>query len=183
MTLSKSCAVCGERFEKPSTVSLRTWNEKRKCCSSECGNALKRGRPNPKLGDAHRGKKQSREHVAKRSASAKRAYAEGRVKPARANLGLRGDQTSQWKGDDIGYRAAHARLYVENGSPLTCAICEGLAHEWALRQDAVVRKVESAGRFAGKEFSTRPSDYFPACRSCHRQYDGRERDTHTGRYL
>lgn len=184
MALTKTCAVCGADFEKPATCSRRTW-EKRQCCSQACGHAIKRGRPNPKLGDAHRGKRQSPEHVAKRTENIKRTYAGGRVVHARANLGLRREQTSQWKGDDIGYRAAHVRLYQQRGKPERCEMCGGAdgPFEWALRQDAEVVKVEQAGRFRGHSYSVLPSDYIAACRPCHRQYDGRERDPLTGRYL
>lgn len=183
--LTKLCVVCGEDFEKPPTCSMRTWTEKRKCCSLDCGNALKRGRQNPKLGDAHRGKRQDEAHVAKRTESIRRTYAQGNVQHARANLGLRREQTSQWKAENIGYRAAHARLYRQRGTPAECELCGTRSGrmEWALKQDAVEVRVESGGRFDGRSYSVAIDDYMSACRSCHRDYDGRERDPATGRYL
>jgi hypothetical protein len=163
-------------------VSRANW-PKRLYCSKACQYDAMRGRPNPKLGDAHRGKKQPPEVVAKRTASIKRTYAEGRVRHARANLGLRGEETSQWKGDDVSYRAAHFRLYSQRGKPAICDLCGQPAHEWALKDAAEAVKVQQDGRFAGKRYSPRIDDYFPACRSCHRSYDGRERDPVTGRYV
>jgi hypothetical protein len=182
---TKRCLVCGRLFEKPKTVSMRTWVEERKCCSRECGIAIRRGRSNPKLGDATRGKKQPPEVVAKRAASIRRTYESGNVNHARANKGLRREQTTQWKGDDIGYRAAHARLSALRGkaSEHRCDMCGGPAHEWALRDDARAAKVAVGGQFDGKSFSTQVDDYMPACRPCHRIYDGRERDPRSGRYI
>lgn len=159
------------------------------CCSRECGvkaaSEKKRGRKNPRLGDHLRGKPQDPAIVAKRTASIRRTYGSGKVKHARANAGLRREQTSQWKGQGIGYRAAHARLHVLRGkaSEYPCELCGCPAHEWALKDTAPLTMAEVGGRFDGKSFSTQPDDYMPACRPCHRAYDGRERDPLTGRYL
>jgi len=35
-TQSKYCLVCGKKFLKPQTCSVKTWEEKRKYCSHEC---------------------------------------------------------------------------------------------------------------------------------------------------
>ena len=90
---------------------------------SECQYEAMRGRSNTKLGDHLRGKAQSPEHREKRIESIRRTYAAGEVEHARVNLGLRREQTTQWKGDQIGYRAAHARLYAERGRPTGCELC------------------------------------------------------------
>lgn len=179
---TKHCAVCGVLFEKRPSDSRRTW-EKRKCCTYKCSVEIRRGRPNPKAA-YWKGKTQPLETRAKRSVSAKRAHAEGRMHVI-DNTGLRGEETSQWKGDDISYRTAHTRLYSHRGRPTECELCGTTIgpFEWALRQDAVVCRVQEGGIFDGKSFSTELDDYMPACRPCHRDYDGRERDPRTGRYL
>lgn len=173
----KTCAVCGAEFEKPTYNSWAVW-EKRKCCSRTCGIEIRRGRPNPKASMALKGRKQSAQAVAARSAAMKRAHAEGRAHRIDMS-GVRGEQTSQWKGDDVGYGAAHSRLRRYRGAPGTCEFCGGEAHQWALSKDAEVWKVDSK---SGHAFSTRPDDYLALCRSCHVAYD-RERDPATGRYV
>lgn len=185
MILTKECSVCGREFEKPKTVSMRVWVEERKCCSITCGHALKRGRRNSKLGDATRGKKQPPEVVAKRAESIRATYAAGGVQHARANLGLRREQTTQWKGDAIGYRAAHTRLYSHFGPITSCSECgaEVGPFEWALKDDAAVVLVAESGRFAGRSYSPQLEDYAPMCQPCHREYDGVGRDPRSGQYL
>lgn len=183
---TKQCAVCGVVFAKPPTDSRRTW-EKRRCCSYRCSVEIRRGRPNPKLGDAHRGKQLSPEHRAKISKTYQQTQAAGKVRHARANLGLRGAETSQWKGDDITYRSAHCRLTRNRGKPTKCELCgttEGRL-EWALKHDPEVVKVETPiGKKRTLFYSPRPDDYFAACCSCHQAYDGSHpRDPSTGRYL
>lgn len=176
----KQCAVCGVTFSKKSWTSRKAW-ENQRCCSLPCGHALKRGRPNPKSAAALKGHKQSPETVAKRSASLKRAHAEGRM-PVISTRGLRGSETSQWKGDNIQYRAAHARLRSQRGKPDVCAHCGGEAHEWALRNEAEIVMIQATGPRIGLRYSPRPDDYISLCRPCHRLYD-RERDPATGRYV
>lgn len=143
-----------------------------------------RGRPNPKLA-YWKGKKQPPDVIAKRTESIRRAYADGRVQHARANLGLRGEQTTQWKGDDIVYRSAHSRLTRRRGKPVECELCGATDRrlEWALKHDAEAVKVQVGGRDDGKRYSPRPDDYFAACCPCHQVYDDRQRDPDTGRYL
>jgi hypothetical protein len=179
----KSCVICGVEFAKPSSASRKTW-EKRKCCSYKCSVEIRRGRPNPKAG-YWKGRKQSPEARAKRSESLKRAHAEGRMHVI-DTAGLRGAETSQWKGDDIGYRAAHIRVRNYYGEATDCELCgttEG-PFEWALDHEAENIKVEQAGRFKGRKFSPDVGSYFSACLKCHREYDGGSlRDLITGRFL
>lgn len=175
VTYSKPCVVCGRYFTKPASCSRANW-PKRKCCSVDCGNALKRGRPNPKLSEALRGRKPSPATIAKQQATMKRLRAEGKIRNARANLGLRREATSQWKGDDIKYRGAHSRLNRERGRPNECEHCgttTAKKFEWALRHDAEVRKTDTDGQFAGFDYSPRPNDYLRLCTACHHEYDGR----------
>jgi hypothetical protein len=109
-----------------------------------------------------------------------RTITSGDHRVGKGNLGKRREQSSQWKGDEIGYRAAHARLYVARGKPEACSGC-GVATgriEWALKHDAEIVKVDR-----GRSYSPRPADYFPLCCACHGAYDERERDSVTGRWL
>jgi NAD-dependent SIR2 family protein deacetylase len=73
--------------------------------------------------------------------------------------GLRGSQTSQWKGDDASYRAAHARIVAARGKAEehACVDCGGQAKDWSHRH--------------GAGYSTHPFDYDPRCRKCHYAYD------------
>jgi hypothetical protein len=187
MEPTKVCVMCGKSFTKPKTISKAQWAD-RTCCTRKCGNESaaekKRGRTNPNLA-YWTGKKQSPESVAKRSATLRRLYAEGRIEPARANLGLRREQTSQWKGDDISYRGAHGRLKAERGRPTECSLCgqtDGWL-EWALVHEPEVVKVQVGGVGNGMRYSPRPSDYIAVCRPCHRRYDERKRDARTGQYI
>jgi hypothetical protein len=173
MQLAKRCVICGSWFDKSPSVSRANW-PKVKCCSKACADEFKRGRPNPKVSAALHGKTLSPEHRAKLSATINRLHAEGKIRNARANLGLRREQTSQWKGDEIGYRAAHSRLHVERGRPSRCELCgvsDDRRYEWALSHDA--EHVRAGDR--GRPFSPRPDDYIRVCCRCHGEYDGRER--------
>lgn len=154
----KPCVVCGTYFTKPPSCSMRAW-PKRKCCSRACSNEFKRGRPNPKIAAALRGRKQPPEVIAKRSAGLRHAHAEGRMGDYSHFRGLRGPQTSQWKGTDVKYRAVHARLVQARGkaSDHRCVDCDEPAHEWSYR--------ETSG------FSTNLEDYSPRCCRCHRAHD------------
>jgi hypothetical protein len=172
--------ICGATFFKKVTVSRSAW-EKQRCCSLPCGHELKRGRPNPKSSAWLRGRKQTPEAIAARSAAIKRAHAEGRMHVIDTS-GLRGPDTSQWKGDDVQYRAAHGRLRSHRGNPEICEHCDGQADEWALKLDAEVIKIQTTGPRIGLHYSPRPSDYIALCRRCHRLYD-RERNPQTGRYI
>lgn len=166
------CANCGTVFAKPYTVSQAAWVE-RKYCKRSCQYEAMRGRANPKQATALRGRNQSSEHVAKRVEALRHKRAEGTYRQARPNLGLRREQTSRWKGDDIQYGAAHRRLYSLRGKPTECMHCgatEGRL-EWALRHDAIVCKVQAAGHYAGRRYSPCPDDYIPLCGCCHRAYD------------
>lgn len=100
-------------------------------------------------------------------------------------FGLRGNATSQWKGDDIQYRTAHNRLASRRGRPTRCDLCGTTSGwlEWALKHEPEMKKLQIGGVGDGMYYSPRPDDYIPLCRACHRRYDGRERDPSTGRYV
>lgn len=99
------------------------------------------------------------ESRAKLSRSLKLAYAEGRKTVAIDNTGLRGPETSQWKGDRAKYRAVHARIVNERGraDEHTCVDCHGPARDWSYKRR--------------KGYSTNIADYEPRCTKCHRAYD------------
>lgn len=84
--------------------------------------------------------------------------------------GRTGPQASQWKGDQVTYRAVHNRLVNTRGraADLACVDCGEPADEWSY--------CEPTG------FSTNLDDYSPRCHGCHKAHDGRERDLTTGRY-
>lgn len=80
--------------------------------------------------------------------------------------------------DDVGYMAAHARMYKARGkaSEHLCSDCGKQARDWGLR-DIANPKVDTTDNpvFRGKRFSLRADDYLPLCRSCNlrgdRSYD------------
>lgn len=83
--------------------------------------------------------------------------------------GLQRDNNA-YKGEDIGYSAAHERTYSEKGKPnaYACAICQKRnGEEWALIPDSKNIKRDSEGLY----YSASPSDYAPLCRKCHKNLD------------
>lgn len=156
----KPCVVCGVYFTKPPDVSMRNWPA-RKCCSWDCSKEVRR-RPNPKVSKALKGRRQPPELVAKRSEGLKKAHAEGRMGDYSHLKELSGPQTSQWKGDDIQYRAMHSRIVQVRGRAADhdCVDCGGDAREWSYREP--------------EGFSTNIWDYSPRCLPCHRAHDGYE---------
>lgn len=82
----------------------------------------------------------------------------------------------QWKGDEIGYLAAHERVYAARGkaSEYTCA-CGADAREWAYNHDDPNERRQATGRFAGRPYSTDPEHYTPMCSPCHNTADKRRK--------
>jgi hypothetical protein len=156
ITRRKKCRTCGRHFTKSPSVSVAKW-PKVVACSRECAHAVKRGRPNPAVSAALTGRKQPAEVVAKRAAGIARAHAEGRMTYDHFR-GLSGPATSQWKGDAIGYRAAHARVVAARGkaSERACVDCAGVAMDWSHRHGTALSD---------------PANYDPRCRKCHSAYD------------
>lgn len=62
-----------------------------------------------------------------------------------------------WKGDDVGYRALHQRMYKEVKKPDMCEIC----------------KNNPTKELANKshEYKTTPDDWMWLCKECHARYD------------
>ncbi len=156
MNPTKSCATCSAKITKKPTHSKTAWKKVR-YCSRACANEAFRGRPNRKTAEALRGRKLSASHRAKISAGMKRAQARGHFRVD--NTGLRGPETSQWKGDKAKYRAIHARIVNERGraDSYLCVDCGEEARQWSYK-----------GRVG---FSPDVNDYEPRCVPCHRAYD------------
>jgi hypothetical protein len=86
-----------------------------------------------------------------------------------------------WKGNDIGYGAAHERVYRLHGkaSDWPCsARCGRQAEEWAYCHDAENELYELVknphGNYIEVPYSPNPDDYVPLCKPCHVDFD-RER--------
>lgn len=81
----------------------------------------------------------------------------------------RRDANPQWRGDAIGYDAAHVRVKAARGSAkeYACRLCGGPATEWAYdHSDPNEQYADRRG-----PYSTDQRCYFPACRPCHKRYD------------
>lgn len=129
----------------------------RKCCSVPCANAIKR-RPNPKA-NYWQGRKQSPETNAKRSAGLKRAYAEGRHPHKIDASGLRGEETSQWRGDEAGYGAVHAWLRKYHPKSGVCEEC------------GEAKRTTYAFKRHPERHTRNRKDYLELCYSCHNRMD------------
>lgn len=87
----------------------------------------------------------------------------------------RGAANSNWKGDDVGYDAAHWRL--RKSLPRICKACgttEGRL-EIALLRTAPEGHIKEDRRHG--PYSTEPGDYVRLCVTCHRRYDSPRTDT------
>jgi hypothetical protein len=75
----------------------------------------------------------------------------------------RGEKNHQWKAESATYTAFHHRVESLRGKPCYCEVCgtsdERYAYDWA----------NLTGNYPD------PSDYKRMCRSCHRQYDAKQR--------
>lgn len=80
-----------------------------------------------------------------------------------------------WRGDDVGYRAVHARLVSSRGpaSAHACVDCGGAAQQWSY--DNADRDERSSDQGA---FSVDLDRYDPRCRRCHHAFDCRTSSTH-----
>lgn len=81
-----------------------------------------------------------------------------------------GPRNGWWKGDDIGYGAAHDRIRRSRGPADHCVLCHTKKgpYEWALNKDSPrVRICDTTDL----PFSPDPNDYASLCASCHRTYD------------
>jgi hypothetical protein len=81
-------------------------------------------------------------------------------------------RATDWKGDAIGYDAAHERVRGAWGAAAryVCNACPARAAEWALMPGRPRTRTE---RSTGLRYSPSPDDYRPMCKSCHRTQDRR----------
>ncbi len=84
----------------------------------------------------------------------------------------RGSANPAWRGDEVGYGSAHARLGPIAGRP--CVDCGEPGKDWSLRADTPQERLraDSNGKNRGRKFSTVPADYEIRCARCHARYDG-----------
>ena len=78
-----------------------------------------------------------------------------------------------YKGDDIGYTAAHYRIEAKHGkaSEYECEHCSNQAEQWALMNHAKQVVEEFSEKFGWRKYSLNVDDYMPLCRLCHKRYD------------
>lgn len=99
-----------------------------------------------------------------------------RSRGAKTCLGCRTkprDENPNWRGDAIGYGAAHERVRAAHGpaSLHMCAHCsERQARHWAYdRTDP--RERRTLGQRDCGPFSVNPDRYIPLCAACHKRFD------------
>ena len=80
-----------------------------------------------------------------------------------------GPMNSNWRDDNINYRAAHVRVTSNKGKAIEydCYCCGEQAHEWSYDGCDPLELTDPRGRV----YSPRPEHYDPMCRSCHRFND------------
>lgn len=73
-----------------------------------------------------------------------------------------------WAGEDVSYRAAHARTQTHRGlaSVYDCTVCGEQAKQWAYDHEDPDEKQSDQG-----SFSTDPDHYRAMCVSCHLRFD------------
>jgi len=131
MRINKNCKICGKEYIKKASAILC---ENSKTCSISCRRKM--------LGNLLRGK----------------VWTDDQKK----NMAQRkGEQSQNWKGDSIGYRALHHWISLERGKPHYCEHCKksNLKHRqyhWANVSGDYKRIV---------------SDWLRLCASCHKKYD------------
>lgn len=84
-----------------------------------------------------------------------------------------GQASPVWKGDDIGYQAAHERVRVLRPDESACIHCGGDEHlDWALNHEtATDPRYGDNGHGFILAYSLNPDDYIRLCRACHRAFD------------
>lgn len=102
----------------------------------------------------------------------------GRVSSCGCLVTRRGGAHPAWRGADVGYSAAHRRVYRERGSASQhrCIDCEGEAAQWSYTKDCTDERVGEAGN--GQEAPYCPGGhaecYVPRCVTCHWIYDNKK---------
>lgn len=89
------------------------------------------------------------------------------------------DAPPAFKGDDIGYKTAHFRVYAARGRAAdhSCVDCGYQADEWSYDggcpRERVEVRVDTRGQGTERamRYSPDPSTYSARCRACHTSYD------------
>lgn len=100
-----------------------------------------------------------------------------RYLPSRRPLGKRdqaGEKNATWKGDALGYEAAHARVKRLYGRARShaCVDCGTQARDWSYI-GGCPRELTCPDN--GCRYSPDPARYVPRCVPCHRRYDAQMR--------
>lgn len=85
-----------------------------------------------------------------------------------------GDRVGTWRGDEVGYPAAHFRVVRRDGSASLhlCVNCGGRAMDWAYdHRDPNELQCSETRR----KYSADPDHYVPLCRPCHKRIDNAAR--------
>ena len=87
-----------------------------------------------------------------------------------------GPKNHAWKGDGLGYEAAHWRVKALKGSASghRCLDCQERAMDWSYNGGCAREAIDPQN---GCAYSPNPEMYSPRCRSCHRQYDAAMRES------
>lgn len=82
----------------------------------------------------------------------------------------RGPQNASWRGDDLGYSAAHLRVYEARGSASShiCVDCGNQAKDWSYVGNCPRERRDPE---TGCAYSPDVARYEARCRVCHRAYD------------
>lgn len=77
-----------------------------------------------------------------------------------------------WKGDAVGYAAAHDRVRAARGKPGACVVCRAGGAHWAYdHQDPSGLVGQDRGQ--SMPYSPDPDHYVALCVPCHRRFDAR----------
>lgn len=81
----------------------------------------------------------------------------------------RGEDNDAWRGDDVGYVAAHDRVRRLHGSAkgYACVDCGGPARQWSYDHTDPNERLHK-GKYA---YSPDPARYVPRCVPCHKVFD------------
>jgi len=70
-----------------------------------------------------------------------------------------GERNDTWRGENVGYKAAHQRVRRRRGRPKTCENCSASENERQLEWASISRRYDD------------PNDYIALCVPCHRKWD------------
>jgi hypothetical protein len=84
-----------------------------------------------------------------------------------------GNRSYSWRGDEIGYAAAHSRVYKTRGraSAYPCVDCGGVSRHWSYDHADPGERTDPTYKFPNAPYSTNPDRYHPRCGSCHKKFD------------